>query len=445
MTAGRILLRGGTVLTLGAKTPNHPKADVLVEDGRIAEIGTGLRVRDAESVDCTDSIVMPGLVDAHRHLWKTLLRNAGVGRAHGKAVPAMAFARHYTPEDLYAATLLGLLTAVEAGITTVVDWADLSVETEYTDAALQAHADAEVRTVYVVGERDGAGRGGVGAATLRRLATQGGTAVAGSLTTIAAGPPDADGPEPESAIQGVATAREAGVRSHIHAAVSTDGRGAIAGLGQRDALGPDVTLVHCAGADDADLAAIAAAGAAVALTPSTEMAQGMGFPPLQALIDHGIRPGLGVDDEIVAPGDVFAQMRAVQSLQHATLFDRKLAGKAGVPNLLSTREVIRYATFHGAHAAGLAQVTGSLEPGKQADILVLRTDRPNVWPVNDPIGAVVWGLDASNVNHVLVAGRARVVDGQLQADAGRVRRLALAARDRLARACGDVVPTGGPR
>jgi cytosine/adenosine deaminase-related metal-dependent hydrolase len=171
------------------------------------------------------------------------------------------------------------------------------------------------------------------------------------------------------------------------------------------------------------------------------MAIGLGAPPIQGLIDRGIRPGLGVDQEALAPGDIFAAMRAANAIQHATLFDLKLAGKAGVPNLLSTREVIRFATRDGARVAGLGAVTGSLEAGKQADILVLSADRPNIHPVNDPIGAVVWGMDTSNIDWVLVAGRPMVREGELVADAAKARDLAVTAQRRVARAAG--LPTAG--
>ena len=114
-------------------------------------------------------------------------------------------------------------------------------------------------------------------------------------------------------------------------------------------------------------------------------------------------------------------MRATISLQHATVFDLKLAGKAGLPRLMSTRDVIRYATVDGARVAGLGRVTGSLEPGMQADVIVLRTDRPNVFPINDPIGAVVWGMDTSNVDWVFVGGRVLMRDGVLEADVQRAR------------------------
>jgi cytosine/adenosine deaminase-related metal-dependent hydrolase len=210
-------------------------------------------------------------------------------------------------------------------------------------------------------------------------------------------------------------------------------------------LSVGVTLVHHSALDEADLDAIAASGAGVSLTPCSEMAGGLGSPPIQQLIDHGIRPGLGVDDQRVAPGDMFAQMRAAISLQHATVFDRKLAGKAGVPRLMSTRDVIRSATTDGVRVAGLGRVTGSLEPGMQADLIVLRTDRPNVFPINDPIGAVVWGMDTSNVDWVFVGGRIVMRHGALEADVDRARELAAAARRRVAEASGLAAAAPGGR
>ena len=135
---------------------------------------------------------------------------------------------------------------------------------------------------------------------------------------------------------------------------------------------------------------------------------------------------------------MFAQMRATISLQHATVFDLKLAGKAGVPRLMTTRDVIRSATVDGARVAGLGAVTGSLQPGMQADVIVLRTDRPNIFPINDPIGAVVWGMDTSNVDWVFAGGRVVMRGGVLGADVDRARELATTARDRVMAAAGLV-------
>ena len=414
----RVLLAGGCVLTLGARTPNHKQADVLIEDGVIAEVGPSIRTRDAEQVDATDAIVMPGFVDTHRHAWTSLLRNAGERDASADAADGVPDG--YTADDVYAATLVGLLGAAEAGITTVVDWSSAGPD-DRAEAGLQAHADAGVRTVFV----DAAPGARERAARLRDRA--------GPSTTIAFGTV-VDGVASDEA-GAWAAARELGLRIHVHATTS----GGISAASERGLLGDDVTVVHGSPLASTDVGAIASSGASISIAPASEMAGGLGAPPIQQLIDADVRPGLAVDDERVAPGDLFAQMRAAISMQHATVFDRKLAGKGGVPKLMTTRDVIRFATSDGARAAGLRGVIGSLEVGMQADVLVLDADRPNIFPINDPIGAVVWGMDTSNVSWVFVGGRALMREGVLEADVQRARSLATEARRRVADGSGSIV------
>lgn len=439
----KTLLRGGCVLTFGAKTPNFMEADVLIEQGRIAEVGPGLRARDAELVDAKDTIVMPGFVDTHRHAWKSLFRNMGESGSGGmgveshNGVSAVDYGPHHQPEDVYAATLIGLLGAIEAGITTVVDWSDVQLDDRSVDAALQAHVDAGLRTVFVHSVPEWAGGQSVGSA-VRRLA-MGRTDPVKSTTTIAFGSSEPVRSNFDQLVDDWRLARDLGLRIHAHAGSDKAERGVVSQLAERGMLAADVTLVHCANLDDPDLDAIESKGASIALAPSSEMGGGVGSLPIQELIDRGIRPGLAIDDERVAPGDMFAQMRAAISLQHATLFDLKLAGKAGVPHLLSTRDVIRYATVDGARVAGLGAMAGSLEPGRHADIVVLRADRPNIFPINDPIGAVVWGMDTSNVDWVFVGGRALMRNGTLEADVKQARNLAATAQRRVALAAGLLI------
>ncbi len=399
----RTLIRGGCVLSLDPAVGNHLQADVLIEEGRIAEVGGGLRVRDAEVVDAGGCIVMPGFVDAHRHLSESLFRGSGdLSLGHA------AIAAHLSPDDAYAATLVGLLGAAAAGITSVADWLDVSGEA--AEAARSAHVDSGLRSVLV---------GEAGSAGSERQST----AVATSLAQL----------EP------VAERRGDGSRIHAHAVGEGTVVAAAAGLGD------DVVLVHCSGLGEADFDAIAASGAGVVLAPSSEMARGWPPPRVQSLLDRSLRPGLAIDSELMAPGDMFAPMRATISLQHASYFDRKLAGKGGLPNLLSTREILRHATLDGARVLGLEEVTGSLTPGKAGDLIVLDASRPNIHPVNDPIGAVVWGMDTSNLRWVFVAGRALMRDGRLVADADQVRGLATAARDRVAAAAGLTAGARGGR
>lgn len=424
------LLKDGCVLTLGPRTQNHPKADVLIEDGRIAEIGLGLRARGARVVDASDTIVMPGFVNTHRHAWRSLFRNFG-DMPDGSAPDPAVYGPHHRPEDVYAATLIGLLGDLVSGTTTVVDWYDCADEDDHMEAVLQAHADAGLRSVFVHSTPAWAVEASAVPPALKALRERAETEA--DLPVLAYGSPD-----PENVPAGVAAvweqARAIGLRIHAHVGRSIEPGRTVAALGRDNLLGPDVTLVHCSHLKTDDLDAIAEHGARVSLTPASEMAGGLGPPPIQQFIDRDIRPGLGVDDERLAPGDIYAQMRAIDSIQHATMFDLKLAGKAGLPTLLTTRDVIKYATIDGAYTAGLGDVCGSLEVGKQADVVVLRTDRPNIAPVNDPIGAVVWGMDTSNVDWVFVAGVPLLAEGRLTADVDRARTLANVARDRVAAA-----------
>jgi 5-methylthioadenosine/S-adenosylhomocysteine deaminase len=410
---GKLLIKGGTVLSLDRSVGNFDIADVLIEDGIISEVGRTVRARGADVVEAGDTIVMPGFVDAHRHVWQSVVRDLG-------DTPAPDLAAHFTPDDVYASTLVGLLQAAEAGITTVVDWCDVGVDDAHRAAALSAHADSGMRTVLVAP-----------AAAAR----------SGDVAFAAASPDIVDGAIDRVA-EAWADARQTGRRVHARAGGVGAAGGEVAALGRRGLLGPDVTLTLGGHVDHADLDAIAGSSAVVALTPASDMAGGTGAPPMQQLIDRGIRPGLGVGDAWLTPLDIFAQMRAVISVQHATSFDLKLAGKGGVPNLLTTRDVIRYATVDGARAAGMSSIVGSLTPGTRADVIVLRTDRPNIAPVNDPIGAVVWGMDTSNVDWVFVGGRPLVEHGSLTADVGRARQLATSAQQRVATGAGLVVAGG---
>jgi cytosine/adenosine deaminase-related metal-dependent hydrolase len=416
----KVLLRGGCVLTLGPRTSNRTQADVLIEGERVAEIGQALRARDAEVVDASDAIVMPGFVDTHRHTWTSLFRNLGHAVRDGDEPAHAGLDEHYEPDDVYAATLIGLLGALESGTTTVVDWPLDREGGEHSEAALQAHEDSGLRTVFV---RTAGSAGGATPPQRPKMRIASGVDLTAEqhLDRLAAARSELDG---------------SGSRIHVHVASPDAPSGLIPRAASRGSLDEAVTLVHCQGAGPEDIEVIASSGAAVSIAPSSEMAGGAGSPPIQELIDRGIRPGLGVGTEGVAPGDMFAQMRATISLQHATVFDRKLAGKAGVPKLMTTRDVIRYATVDGARVAGWGGVTGSIEPGMQADLIVLRTDRPNVFPVNDPIGAVVWGMDTSNLDAVFVGGTWLVRDGTIQADVARARSLAHEARERVARSAG---------
>ena len=168
---------------------------------------------------------------------------------------------------------------------------------------------------------------------------------------------------------------------------------------------------------------------------------GHGMPPIQKFLDRGLKPSLSVDVETNVPGDMFTQMRSVASLQHGLSYEKQLAGPGRIPERITSQEVLSYATLEGAKANGLAHKTGSLTPGKEADLIILRTDKPNVFPVNDPVGAVVWNMDTSNVDTVFVAGKMMKRNGQLlHVDWNALKKAVFESRDYVMKKSGFKMP-----
>src|SRR5262249_39074806 len=142
------------------------------------------------------------------------------------------------------------------------------------------------------------------------------------------------------------------------------------------------------------------------------------------------------------PNDMFTQMRTVNSLQRTLIFEKKLARKGGLPAFLTARDVLEFATVEGARANGLLDITGTLTPGKQADLIMLRTDLPNILPVNDPVSAVTWGMNTSNVDMVFVAGKALKREGKLlNVDLNHLMQKAYASRDYVVGQSGYQLPS----
>jgi cytosine/adenosine deaminase-related metal-dependent hydrolase len=219
--------------------------------------------------------------------------------------------------------------------------------------------------------------------------------------------------------------------------------GKLQAFGESGLMGPDTTYIHCGGLNETEWKMIADTGGSVSLSAPIEMQMGHGAPPVLAAVRHGLMPSLSVDVECNQPGDFFTQMRAVFALQRMMVNDAFLAGRAGPDTLLTTKEVLKWATLNGALANGLGRVTGSLSIGKQADIVLLRADQINVMPLNNAYGSAVLGMDTSNVDTVLVAGRVVKHNGQLiGVDIAALRREIERSRDHVLSTAGyEISPT----
>ena len=446
MTSRRILIKNGVVLTLDKSVGNFHQADVLIEGTKISAVGPNLNAADSEVIDASDMIVMPGFIDTHRHVWEGILRNIGTdmpleGDSSYLNIIQNTLAPAYRPEDAYIGNLVGLYGAIDAGITTLLDWSHIQATREHADAVIKALQESGMRTVFAYGypwwKEPEANQND----WIREVAKQFFSSK-DQLLTFALAPRGPEFDSFETTKSQWQLARELDARITVHVGVGTAGQqGKLAQMGKAGLLKNDTTYIHCTTLNDEEIKMIVDTGGTVSLASTNEMSMGYGMPPIQRFLNHGLRPSFSVDTETNTPNDMFTQMRSVNSLQHAMIFDRKLEGKRNLPSFMNSRDVIECATIEGARANGLLHKTGTLTPGKEADIILLKTDRPNILPVNDPIGAVVWGMDTSNVDSVFVAGNALKRNGKLlNVDLDHLRQKAYVSRDYVLNQSGFRLP-----
>ena len=431
-----ILIKGGCVLSLDRAVGDFEAADVLVEGGKISAVRPNISAPNAEVIDASKSIVMPGFVDTHRHMWQGFLRNVLPDGSLDdyRNVVQRTFGAKMVPDDVYAANLLSALGAIDTGVTCVLDWSHIQNTPEHTDACIKGLQDSGVRAVFAYG----AGQNETGRVheiatskypgDIARLRKQFFSSEDQLLTLYLAGP----GGSPESILAAFKSARDVGARISIHVGVGEFGRSALLEkLHALQGLKDDTTYIHCCTLNDTEWKLIKDTGGTISIAGYVETLMGHGNPPTQKAIDMGIRPSLSVDVETSVPNDFFTQMRTVFSLQKNEVWARRLAGDKNPPKFLTVREVLEFATVEGARANGLERKIGTLTPGKDADIILLRTDRLNVMPMNNAVGAVVTSMGPQNVDTVLIAGKVMKRNGQLVGvDWDRITRLGNEAQER---------------
>jgi 5-methylthioadenosine/S-adenosylhomocysteine deaminase len=447
MSHHRVLLKGGTILTLDRAIGNFAAGDLLIEGTKIADIGSDLSGVDAEVVDAAGMIVMPGFVDTHRHNWEGILRNIGVdvpleGDHSYLAIVLNVLAPSYRPDDVYTGGYATALGAIDAGITTILDWSHIQITPDHTEGAIKALQDSGIRAVFAYGnpwykDPDPEQWSWFQQTAADHFASK------DQLITYALATP---GPEfmPLDATKAHwELARRVDARITAHVGVGSFGKhGKVLEAGREGIYGADTTFIHCTTLSDDEIQMIVDTGSSVSLASPVEMMMGHGMVPTQKFLDRGLRPSLSVDVETNVPNDMFTQMRSVASLQRAMLHDRRLEGEEDLPEFLNARDMLELATIEGARANGLEQDTGTLTPGKEADVIMLATNRINVMPINDPIGAVAWGMDTSNVDSVWVAGRPLKRNGELvDVDLAKVEDMVYASRDHVVGDSGFTLPS----
>jgi 5-methylthioadenosine/S-adenosylhomocysteine deaminase len=455
----RTLITGGIVLTQDPSLGELPKADVLIEDGRIAAVGPDLSADGAKVIDATGDIVIPGFIDTHRHTWETSIRTCAPD------YPLIAyfgnildkFAPHYRPDDVYAANLWGSLECLNAGITTLVDWSHIMNTPDHADAAIKGLQDAGIRSVFAYGFGNTSlvdwwfGPDYTGSVLTtdgpeaRRIRSQYFSSDDGLITMGLA----TRGPnfcKPEVVRHDWELAKELDLDITVHVAMDRFGytKMQVVALRDMDLLLPDTTYVHGSHFTDEEWALVRDSGGNVSFAPQIEVQMGHGWAPAVKALEYDIPIGLSSDVATTASADQFTQMHAIfgteRGRKHQEAWDADLDGLQASPGLITSRQVLEWATLGGAKVAGIAHKTGSITPGKQADIVILDTKAVNVAPVIDPVGAVVCAADISNVRTVLVAGEVVKDDFKLVAELDAPRRGVEASKDYLVGKFGDPEP-----
>jgi len=422
--AERTLLKGGVVLSFDRGVGDFEKADVLIEGRRIAAVQPNISAT-ATVIDASQMIVLPGFIDTHHHFYQSALRNVlanGLLSDYFRDISGAA-TNEYRPEDAYVGNLAGALRAIDAGITTITDLSQVSNTPAHSDALVKGLKDSGIRAVY--GYSRGSGAAQKWPDDVERLQKQH-FASNDQLVTLALG----TGIDKDQWL----TARRHGLRIFTHVVGANRGIGPdqVMKLGDDGLMGPDNVYIHFTNGTNEQMRRVKDTGGSLSIACPIEMAMRHGMPPIQQALDVGIRPSLSSDVETTMAADMFTQMRSAFTLQRALVNERAIKGEQELPPLLTARDVIEFATLQGARTDALDSKIGTLTPGKEADIVMLRTDLTNTLPFNNAYGAIVTAMDTSNVDTVFIAGKAMKRNGKLVGvDLANVQREAAASRDYL--------------
>ncbi|MCX8997438.1 amidohydrolase family protein [Rhizobiaceae bacterium BDR2-2] len=437
----KLLITGAQVITMDETAGILPRADVLIENDSIVAIGPDIADGNAERIDAAGAIVMPGLVNAHQHTWQGSIRAIGADWQSGDYFRKvhMGLSPCYSPEDTYIGTLVGALAQIEGGTTTLFDWCHNNATPAHTDAAIDALAESGLRAVFghgTVKPKPKPGephfstiphpRGEIERLRKGRLSSD------DALVTLAACILGPDYSGIEVCRQDFRMARDFGLLSSAHIwglpnRLVPDGYLAIAREGL---LGPDHNIVHANYIGDEELKVILDSGASLTSTPGVELGSHPVEPLVGRILRMGGRPSIGPDTEVDCPGGMLEALRV--SLLGARLWntleaDKRLAETGGdtqerevaLPSSrvtgkpVASLDALRWATIDNARALRLDHRIGSLVPGKQADLIVIRRDSLAMMGTVDPVQAVVHFATAADVSDVIVAGRLLKHRGEL--------------------------------
>jgi cytosine/adenosine deaminase-related metal-dependent hydrolase len=409
----RLLIKAGHVLTLDDQLGDLPTGDVLINGSQIVDVGPEIQPGPGwhgQVIDAAGMLVTPGLIDNHRHMWQSLIRSTSANHTFGEyfAHALGELSARFTPEDIYLGNLLSAYEALDAGVTTVLDWSHALNTPEHAAAALQALADSGARAVFAYGPPSIYWWDSDGPPTPDQVSDLHTAQRPGGLVSLALA---IRGPEFSTELRwraDLALAHDLGVPVTMHAGVpGFHHRTPSARLiDEAGLLGDDLTFVHCNAMTPDDFHLIAAAGAHVSCSPEVEMQMGFGFSPLGEILAGGARPTVSVDVVTAIGGDLLTQLRFLLQTQRA-LDHQSVLAQTGTPLQalpVTCRDALAYVTSHAAASLGFEDQIGSLTPAKQADITIYDTADLNLF-LAEPTAALVQSAHPGNVHTVIVAGQ----------------------------------------
>jgi cytosine/adenosine deaminase-related metal-dependent hydrolase len=423
-----LLIKNGILVTMDPRLGDIPDGDVLIENGRIAAVASRLAApANIETIDASGMIVMPGLVNAHQHTWQTGIRGIAGDWSlsdYGRHMHA-GLATRFTPEDIYLATLIGALNQLNGGATTLFDWCHNNPSSDHSDRAIDGLMESGIRAVFGHGtpkpklDRDGVPtsehlhpRDEVKRLRCGRLASD------DALVTLGLCIRGPDLSTYDATQHDLGLAREFGVIASCHigsrlpsARKTPDG---IFQLRRDGLLGPAFNLVHANKLSDDELRVAVDAGVSFTMTPEVEMQMGHGLPITGRLLALGAKPSIGIDVESTIGGEMLWAARFALQLQRGLdNIEVNKAGQEATAVSIPARRALEWITIDGARALNMEHKIGSLTPGKQADLIMIRTGDLNLFPCRNPAETVLFQANSANVDTVLVAGKAVKRAGQL--------------------------------
>jgi cytosine/adenosine deaminase-related metal-dependent hydrolase len=405
-STGSVVLRGGTVLTMDGTRRVLTGGDVLVVGDRIAAVGTDLAVPEGTvEIDASSGIVMPGLIDTHRHMWQTAMRGYGADWTLTQYFVwyYLEWGKVFRPEDIHAGNLLSAVEAIDSGVTTTVDWSHGLQSTAHAEAAADALRSVPGRFVLAYGNIQQAPGEWSGTSEFRNFVS--GLAGNDMLGFQMAFDVTGDPAFPERAAFEVA--RELGVAVTTHAGVwGATGDDSIRLMYDNGFMRPETVYVHAATLSADSYQRIAATGGSVSVSTESEQSAGQGYPPTWALRSHDIPVSLSMDTSVWWSGDLFSAMRTTLSADRSREHLEAHRNNETVTHAaLRAEQVVDWATRGGAHALGRDDL-GSLEGGKKADLILIKNDAsPAMFPILNPYGHVVFQAQRADVHPVIVNGK----------------------------------------